>query len=120
MRGLVLSTPTISGDLPVFGTQRFADVMRLLRLLIGQVEAGSSDVVLTRESAMYQAACRLLDATPEHRAATRTAIMALRDLLWRVDTVRSILESHTNDPTIAEAVRWLETSDVHQFMRQEP
>lgn len=120
VRGLVLGAPMISSESPVPGTQEFADIVRLLRLLVGQVEATPSGVVLTRESVVYRAVCGLLDATPEQRAATRTAIMILRDLLWRADTVRSMLESRMNDPAIAEAVSLLETADVHQFLRQEP
>jgi hypothetical protein len=100
--------------------QEFADVVRLLRLLIGQVEAGSSGVMLTRESALFQTACRLLDASPEQRETTRTALMVLRDLVWRVDSVRNVLAANAADPVVAEALSLLDTSDIHLFLRQEP
>lgn len=99
--------------------QEFADVVRLLRLLIGQVEAGSG-VMLTRDGALFQAACRLLDASPEQRETTRTALMVLRDLVWRVDSVRNVLASNAEDPAVAEALSLLDTSDIHLFLRQEP
>jgi hypothetical protein len=113
-------SPATSDPTPVPGTQEFADVVRLLRLLVGQVEAGSSSVTLTRDSALFRTACRLLDASPEQRETTRTALMVLRDLVWRVDSVRNVLASNAADPVVAEALSLLDTSDIHLFLRQEP
>lgn len=113
-------SPAASNSALAPRTQEFADVVRLLRLLISQVEAGSSSVTLTRDSALFHAACRLLDASPEQRETTRTALMVLHDLVWRVDSVRNVLASSAADPAVEEALGLLDTSDIHLFLRQEP
>jgi hypothetical protein len=103
------------------GDPEQADIKRLLRLLVTQIEcAGESGVKLTADAALYRAALRTLEATPEMRASTRTALMALRDLAWRVDSVRFVLSAHSTDPEVAEALSLLDTSDIHMFLRQEP
>lgn len=105
----------------VAGTQEAADVLRLLRLLIARVEgSGPSGVTLSSDEPLFQIAKQMLDASPEQRASTRTALMTLRDLVWRVDSVRSMLSPHIAEPAIAEALELLDTSDIHQFLRQEP
>lgn len=101
--------------------QEVADIVRLLRILFADVEAaGPSGVQLTTGSAVFHIARQMLDASPEQRASTRTALMTLRDLVWRVDTVRSVLSSYSSEPAIGEALSWLDTSDIHLFLRQEP
>jgi hypothetical protein len=96
-------------------------MMRLLRLLVAQAErAGSTGVMLTRDGALHQTARRMLDASPEERGTTRTAWMALRDLVWRFDSVRSMLSPHAAEPAVAGALRLRGTSDIHLFLRQEP
>jgi hypothetical protein len=101
--------------------QDTADMMRLLRLFVTQVQsAGPKGVTLTANSALFQMACRMLEASPAERESTRTALMALRDLVWRVDSVRSVLASHDAEPPVAEAIKLLDTLDIHQFLRQEP
>lgn len=113
-------SPATSDATVVPKSQEFADVVRLLRLLISQVEANSSGVILTRDSALFHAACRILDASPGQRETTRTALMVLRDLVWRVDSVRNVLASNAADPAVSEALSLLDTSDIHLFLRQEP
>lgn len=101
--------------------QEVADIVRLLRVLVADVEAaGPSGVQLTTGSAVFRIARQILDASPEQRASTRTALMTLRDLVWRVDTVRSVLSSDSSEPAISEALNWLDTADIHLFLRQEP
>ena len=96
-------------------------MMRLLRPLVAQAErAGSTGVMLTRDGALLHAARRMLEASPEERAGTRTAWMALRDLVWRFDLVRSMLSPHAAEPAVAGALRLLGTSDIHLFLRHEP
>jgi len=105
----------------VRGLQDPADLMPLLRLFVTQVQSsGQNGVTLTANSALFQTACRILDASPAERKSTRTALMALRDLVWRVDSVRSVLASHDAEPAVAEAIELLDTSDIHQFLGQEP
>lgn len=100
--------------------QETADITRLLRLLVAQIEcAGENGVTLTPDAALYRAAVRILDASPEVRGSTPTATMALRDLVWRVDSVRFVLSAHTTDTEVAEALSLLDTSDIHLFLRQE-
>lgn len=100
--------------------QQFADIMRLLRLVIDQVDANADGIRLTRDSALFHAAFGLLDASPEQRGSTRTALMVLRDLVWRVDSVRAVLRPHDAEPHVAEALGLLDTSDIHLFLKQEP
>jgi hypothetical protein len=47
-------------------------------------------------------------------------MMVLRDLVWRVDSVRNVLASNAAGPAVAEAVNLLDTSDIHLFPRREP
>jgi hypothetical protein len=101
--------------------QYMADMMRLLRLFVTQVQSsGLNGVTLTVNSALFQTACRMLDASPAERESTRAALMTLRDFVWRVDSVRSVLASHDAEPAVAEAIKLLDTSDIHQFLGQEP
>jgi hypothetical protein len=122
MRGYVLNSIC---DAPRVGVppnaQEFADTVRLLRLLVAEVQrAGPAGFTLTAESALFQTACRMLDATPAERESTRTALMVLRDLVWRVDSVRNDLSRFSVDSKIAEALSLLDTADIHFFLRQEP
>jgi hypothetical protein len=101
--------------------QDAADMMRRLRLFVAQVQsARPTSITRTANSAFFQTACRILDASPTERESTRTALMALRDIVWRVDSVRSVRVSHDAEPPIAEANKLLDTSDIHLFLRQEP
>jgi hypothetical protein len=110
-----------SGPIAVISEQEVADITRLLRLLVTQVEnSGPAGVTLRPDAALFQIATKILNASPEERASTRTALMALRDLVWRVDSVRSMLAVNGADPAIAEALNLLDTSDIHLFLRQEP
>jgi hypothetical protein len=113
-------SPATSDSIRVPKSQEFADVVRQLRLLIGKVEASSSSVTLAPDGALLHAACRLLDPSPEQREAMRTALMVLRDLVRRVDSVRNVLVSNAADPAVAEALGLHDKSEIHLFLRQEP
>jgi hypothetical protein len=46
--------------------------------------------------------------------------MALHDLVWCVDSVRSVRSSDAAEPSIAEVHNLIDTSDIHLFLSQEP
>ncbi|WP_181705308.1 hypothetical protein [Chthonobacter rhizosphaerae] len=52
--------------------------------------------------------------------STRTAMMALRDLVWRVDSARALLEQRLDAAGRMELAALLTTDDIHVFLKQEP
>jgi hypothetical protein len=98
-----------------------ADVMQVLRLLVAKIEgAGSVGVRLTTEHEFFHAAKQTLTVTSAGRASARSLCAALGDLVWRVDCVRSVLSKPVMTPSLSEALDFLETSDIHHLLRQEP
>lgn len=98
-----------------------ADAVRLLRILVADIRAaGPSGVHLTATGALFQLACQVIEASPEERASAGIALTALREFVWRVDSVRSALSSYSSEPAIGEALNWLNTSDIHVYLRQDP
>lgn len=101
--------------------QHRADCLRVMRFFVAEVmQAGPEGTVISTRSALFQIACRMLNDGPDERGSTRTALMALRDLVWRVDSVRSVLATHEAEPALTEALKLLDTSDIHLFLKQEP
>ena len=95
-------------------------VLRLLRLLITAVDyAGADGLRLDRDSALVGLARALVGRTGTAPHSSRTAVMALRDLVWRVDTARPLLAVHLNDAGRRELDMLLTTDDIHQFLVQE-
>ena len=94
-------------------------VLRLVRLLISAVDAaGPAGLRFTSDSAIYCLARALLAEAVDDTGMARTTLMALRDLVWRVDTARAILGNGCNNGERLEIERMLDTSDVHLFLRQ--
>lgn len=101
--------------------QAVADVIRSLRLLFAEIEASPSGcATLERGHAIYRVAERLFYADANGRASNRTAVMTLRDLVWRVDSVRYVLAERLGADEGAALLCLLDTTDVHDFLRQEP
>lgn len=98
-----------------------ADVMQLLRRLVAHIEdAGSAGVRLTPEHELFHAAKQTLTVTSAGRTSAHRSCTALHDLVWRVDCVRSVRSKTVMTPSLSEALDFLETSDIHRFLRQEP
>jgi hypothetical protein len=98
-----------------------ADAMQVLRRLVAQIErAESVGVRLTPEHELFHAAKQTLTVASAGRAGAHSLSAAVRDLVWRVDCVRSVLSYPVMMPSLSEAVDFLDTSDVHHLLRQEP
>jgi hypothetical protein len=89
--------------------------------LVAQIEgAGPAGVRLTPEHELFRAARETLAATSAGRTRAHSSCAALRDLVWRVDCVRSVLSKPVMTPSVSEAIDFLETSGIHHLLRQEP
>ena len=98
-----------------------AHVMRLMRLLITAVDhAGEDGLVLKKDAALVGVARSFVNASDSDVQSTRTAVMALRDLVWRMDTARSLIEPMVETDRRGEIAILLATDDIHQFLSQEP
>ena len=98
-----------------------AHVLRLMRLLLTAVDyAGDEGLRLTRDSAVVGLARTLVGRNSETPHSSRTALMALRDLVWRVDTARGLISRHLDPAGRTELDLLLATDDIHEFLRQEP
>lgn len=98
-----------------------AHVLRLMRLLITAVDyAGGEGLRLERDSALVCLARSIVAKTGAASHSSRTAVMALRDLVWRVDTARGLIGARLDDAGRREVDLLLATDDIHQFLRQEP
>lgn len=97
------------------------DVIRVMRLLLTAVEmSGDEGLRLTNNSPLVGLARTLLGGTGTDHHSSRTALMALRDLVWRVDSARALLEPRLDAAGRAELAALLATDDIHIFLRQEP
>ena len=56
------------------------------------------------------------DEITEFIDRSRTATMALRDLVWRVDTARGLLVDKVGDRARQEVEALLDTADIHAFL----
>ncbi|WP_075214470.1 hypothetical protein [Mongoliimonas terrestris] len=97
------------------------DLLRVLRLLLTAVElSGDEGLRLTKDSPLVGLARTLVGGSGAGHHTTRTAIMALRDLVWRVDSARSLLEQRLDAAGRVELAALLTTDDIHVFLNQEP
>lgn len=98
-----------------------AHITRLMRLLITAIDhAGDDGLLLTREDALVGLARVLVKGEPHTLHTSRTSIMALRDLVWRVDTARALITQMVAQNQRAEIAILLATDDIHEFLSQEP
>lgn len=92
-------------------------LLRLMQLVLASVEAsGAEGCRLTRDSAIVSIARALVGEATDWSAASRTATMALRDLVWRVDTARGLLIDKVGDRARQEVEALLDTADIHAFL----
>ncbi|MCM5552423.1 hypothetical protein [Pleomorphomonas sp. NRK KF1] len=93
-------------------------LLRLMQLVLAGVDAsGSEGCRLTRDSAIVSVARALVGEATEWTAASRTATMALRDLVWRVDTARGLLLDKVGDRARKDVEALLDTADIHAFLK---
>lgn len=93
-------------------------LLRLMQLVLAGVDAsGSEGCRLTRDSAIVSVARALVGEATDWTAASRTATMALRDLVWRVDTARDLLLDKVGDRARKEVEALLDTADIHAFLK---
>lgn len=93
-------------------------LLRLMQLVLAGVDAsGSEGCRLTRDSAIVSVARALVGEATDWTAASRTATMALRDLVWRVDTARGLLLDKVGDRARKEVEALLDTADIHAFLK---
>lgn len=98
-----------------------ADLLRLLGLLVVAVDcAGPDGLRLTNGSALVALARTVIDGSARDPQATRSALMALRDLVWRVDVARSLIEPWLDEQRRGDLAALLDTDDIHAFLRREP
>ncbi len=93
-------------------------LLRLMQLVLAGVDASGSDGCrLTRDSAIVSVARALVGEATDWTAASRTATMALRDLVWRVDTARGLLLDKVGERARKEVEALLDTADIHAFLK---
>lgn len=93
-------------------------LLRLMQLVLSTVdEAGDEGCRLTRESAIVAVARALIGEATDPTSVSRTAMMTLRDLVWRVDTARGLLIEKIGERARLELETLLDTADVHAFLR---
>lgn len=94
-------------------------MMRLARLIVAAIDlAGVDGLRLTSQSAVYALSRALVREADDDTGLTRTAMMVLRDLVWRVDTARALLAQRASPPERREFDELFDTSDVHAFLVQ--
>jgi hypothetical protein len=98
------------------------DVRILVRLLLAAAGADGDEpetdaTWLTNETAVDALARRLIDAIRNADGRTRTAEMALRDLVWRVDTARVLIEPKLKEAGSGPLADLLSTDDIHALLR---
>jgi hypothetical protein len=92
-----------------------ADLRALVRLLQASAAAGGGR--LTNTSAGDDLAPDPSAAAGESGPDSRTALMALRDLVWRVDTARILIEPQLTAAGRADLAALLSTDDIHALLR---
>jgi len=112
---------TGAGHRPAADGDDLGHVLRLMRLLLTAVDyAGADGLMLERDSALVGLVRTLVGRQGACPHSSRTAVMALRDLVWRVDTARSMLAARVDEAGRHELDVLLATDDIHLFLRQEP
>lgn len=94
-----------------------ADVRVLVRLMLAGADETLHGSRLTNEAAIDALARRLIDAARGTDGRTRTAVMALRDLVWRVDTARVLIAPKLQEIGSGELADLLATDDIHALLR---
>ncbi|BBE70612.1 hypothetical protein [Oharaeibacter diazotrophicus] len=109
-----------AGRCPAAEAEDLGHVLRLMRLLLTAVDyAGTDGLTLERDSALVGLVRTLVGRQGTSPHSTRTAVMALRDLVWRVDTARALLSARVDEAGRRELDVLLDTDDIHLFLRQE-
>jgi hypothetical protein len=94
------------------------DVRVLVRLLLAATGDDQGDARrLTNDAAVDGLARRLVEAVRSADGRTRTAEMALRDLVWRVDTARILIEPKLQEIGCGGLADLLATDDIHAVLR---
>jgi hypothetical protein len=94
-----------------------ADVRVLVRLMLAGADETLHGSRLTNEAAIDALARRLIEAARGTDGRTRTAVMALRDLVWRVDTARVLIAPKLQEIGSGELADLLATDDIHALLR---
>ena len=109
------------GSIPPFDRADSAtgDHLRaLVRLLVAASGVAKDASRLTNDAAVDALARRIVAAAEASDAGPRTAVMALRDLVWRVDTARVLIEPRLSAAGCAELADLLATDDIHALLRE--
>ncbi|WP_127144029.1 hypothetical protein [Pelagibacterium montanilacus] len=96
--------------------------LALLRQLISAAEQSpQQQTCLSTDSLIYSVARKIIDDDEGHRRVQQTALMALRDLIWRIDTAKFLLRDAAKTRQIQELseilIEILDTSDVDSLVR---
>lgn len=95
-------------------------VLRMMRLLLTAVDhAGACGLTLTADSALVALLRRLVGEAAGGPHSSRTALMALRDLAFRVEASRVLLAERFGPEVAREAAALLDTADIRAFLEQE-
>ena len=93
-------------------------MLHLMQLVLTAVDAAGSDGYrLTHDSAVASLARALVGEATVGAGMGRTAMMALRDMVWRVDMARELLLSRLGAKDAKEVEALLDTADIHAFIR---
>lgn len=118
---------SIKGDAPSTERtpRRDGEAIELLRKIIEAVDnAPGGRAQLASDSLTCSVARRILAEDESELETERTALMALRDLIWRIDTAKFFLRDATKakpDQDLAEMViEILDTSDMDALVRGGP
>lgn len=95
------------------------DAMRLARLVLAAFGRTADDPLLTNDDALVALAAKLVRSTGSDASSARTVAMALRDLVWRVDTARGLIAARLDDAGRRELDILLATEDIHAVLRRE-
>lgn len=114
--GLAASVPDAPGPRP----DDLNHVLRMMRLLLTAVDhAGENGLTLSVDSALVTVLRRLVAEATGSPHSSRTAIMALRDLAFRVEASRVLLSERFGPEVAREVAVLLDTSDIRTFLDQE-
>lgn len=95
-----------------------SDIGGLVRLLVAACSVAGDAARLTNDPAVDALARKIVAAADAHDTGTRTAVMALRDLVWRVDTARVLIEPRLVDAGCPDLADLLATDDIHALLRE--
>lgn len=98
------------------------EALTLLRQIVEVVDQSPDGRAnLSADSLTFSVARRILDSKERHVEIERTALMALRDLVWRIDTAKFFLRDAAKtqkDRELTDMVlEILDTSDIDELVR---